>query len=227
MGLMDILNGMQNGPRGQSQPAPSGSQSSGGMSPIMMALLGLLAYKAMKGGGLGGMLGGSTPTQPAPTPSPGATGGIGDVLGGLLGGSRPAGAPSGGGLDDLLGGLLGGSSNRSAGAPGGMGDILGGLLGGSAAGTALNGGLGNLINDLQNSGQGRAAQSWVSGGANEPIEPQDLRRALGADTIDALSARTGLAQEDLLTGLSQYLPQMVDQLTPDGRLPTEDEAARW
>jgi len=108
-----------------------------------------------------------------------------------------------------------------------MGDILGGLLGGAGAGTALNGGLGNLLNDLQNSGQGRAAQSWVGRGANEPIEPQDLGRALGTDTIDALSARTGLAQDELLAGLSQYLPQMVDQMTPDGRLPTEEEAARW
>ena len=45
MGLLDILNGMQNGPRGQSTPAPAGS---GGMSPITMALMGLLAYKAIK-----------------------------------------------------------------------------------------------------------------------------------------------------------------------------------
>ena len=52
MGLLDILNGMQNGPRGQRQPAPPGSSSSG-MSPWMMALLGMLAYKAIKGGALG------------------------------------------------------------------------------------------------------------------------------------------------------------------------------
>ena len=46
MGLIDVLNGMQNGPRGQRDPSSSGS---GGMSPITMAILGLLAYKAMKG----------------------------------------------------------------------------------------------------------------------------------------------------------------------------------
>jgi hypothetical protein len=45
MGLMDVLNGMQNGPRGQRDP----SSGSGGMSPITMAILGLLAYKAVKG----------------------------------------------------------------------------------------------------------------------------------------------------------------------------------
>jgi hypothetical protein len=45
MGLIDVLNGMQNGPRGQRQPS---SGSSGGMSPMTMAILGLLAYKAVK-----------------------------------------------------------------------------------------------------------------------------------------------------------------------------------
>src|SRR5207244_9708023 len=49
MGLLDILNVMQNGPRGERQPSSSGS--GGGMSPIMIALLGLLAYKALKGRG--------------------------------------------------------------------------------------------------------------------------------------------------------------------------------
>ncbi len=51
MGLIDILNGMQNGPRGQKQPAPPGKAGGGGMSPLMMALLALLAYKGMKGFG--------------------------------------------------------------------------------------------------------------------------------------------------------------------------------
>ena len=62
MGLMDILNGMQNGPRGQQQQAPAGS--GGGMSPMTMALLGLLAYKAIKGGGLGNILGGGGVAEP-------------------------------------------------------------------------------------------------------------------------------------------------------------------
>src|SRR5687767_13452747 len=92
MGLMDILNGMQKGPGGASTPAPRGQQQSGsgGMSPIMMALLGLLAYKAMQGGGLGGMFGGGQ-QQPAglppQTPQTGGGGGLGDILGGMFGGN--------------------------------------------------------------------------------------------------------------------------------------------
>src|SRR5512138_400835 len=84
MGLLDILTGMQNGPHGN--PSQSG-QKSGGMSPLMMALLGLLAYKAVKG------VGGDRPAPSAPTTG---GGGLGDILGGLLGGGRPSGMPPSG-----------------------------------------------------------------------------------------------------------------------------------
>ena len=221
MGLMDILNGMQNGPRGQRQPTGSAPES-GGMSPIMMALLGLLAYKAVKhiGGQPAGPGGQGRPTSGPPT-----------GYGGRPTSGPPtiqAGSPTGGGgLGDILGSLFGGgpSSAKPVGSnpmPGGLGS----LLGGAAAGSVLSGGLGRLINDLQSSGQGRAAQSWVGRGPNEEIAPSDLQKALGSEELDALTRQTGLSRNDLLEGLSQNLPDFIDQLTPDGRLPTEEEASR-
>ena len=90
----------------------------------------------------------------------------------------------------------------------------------------LSGGLENLIKDLQKSGHGRTAQSWVGTGANQDIDPDDLAQALGSDTLDALSRQTGMRRDQLLAGLSQQLPELVDQLTPGGRLPTEEEAGR-
>ncbi|MDE5464664.1 YidB family protein [Bradyrhizobium sp. CSS354] len=188
MGLLDVLNGMQNGPRGPSTPS-SQSSSSGGMSPMTMALLGLLAWKAFKH--LSGNQSGSAP-QPSPTPThlP-----------------PPVNAGAGGGLGDLLKGGLGG------------------LLAGGAAGSVLSGGLGDLLNQLQQSGHGDAASTWVGKGENKAIAPGDLANALGADQIESLSAQSGLSRDELLSGLSQYLPQVVDHLTPDGRLPTEQEIA--
>ena len=190
------------------------------MSPILMALLGLLAYKAVKG------VTGSKAPAGAPPPSlpPGTRtadsggGGLSDILGGMLGGPR-----GGGGMPPAGAGY----APPGAAPGGGLGGILGGLLGGAAAGTVLNGGLGQVLQDLQRSGQGRAAQSWVGRGENESIAPDDLAGALGADTISTLSQETGLPRDELLQGLSQNLPDFVDQLTPDGRLPTEDEASRW
>ena len=225
MGLMDILNGMQNGPRGQRQPTGSAPpESGGGISPIMMALLGLLAYKAVKhiGGQPAAPGGQGRPTSGPPT--------------GYGGQDRPTSTPStgtvqartpSGGLADIFGSLFGGgpSSAKPVGSnpmPGGLGS----LLGGAAAGSVLSGGLGRLINDLQNSGQGRAAQSWVARGPNQEIAPSDLQKALGSDELDALARQTGLNRNDLLEGLSQNLPDFIDQLTPNGRLPTEEEASR-
>ena len=153
--------------------------------------------------------------QAAPIPSGGnlnagnSAGGLGDILGGLLGGKPGATAPGAkpsGGLGNLL--------------PGG----LGGLLGGAAAGSVLSGGLGNLIKELQDGGHARVAQSWVGTGANEEIAPNDLAHALGDDTLASLSQQTGMGREDLLAGLSQHLPDLINQLTPHGRLPSEEEA---
>src|SRR5271165_3505374 len=91
MGLLDVLNGMQNGPHGQRAPSTSTS-GSGGMSPITMAILGLFAYKAVKT---------FTGAQPAANPArPGALPG-----GGTINTGRPG---SGGGLGDLLQSGLGG-----------------------------------------------------------------------------------------------------------------------
>jgi uncharacterized protein YidB (DUF937 family) len=232
MGLLDILNGMQNGPGGQRRPAPPSDGKGGGMSPLMMALLGLLAYKAIKGGGLENMFGGGKghaqpPSGTNPTSADAGGGGLGDILGGMLGGGAgaPGRSPSGG-LGDILGGMLGGGGRPGAPGAGGLGDVLGGLLAGGAAGSVLNGGLRNLVEDLEQSGQGAAARSWVGSGENQPIEPNDLAKAAGADTIDALSRQTGMPRDELLAQLSEELPNLINQLTPDGRLPTDDEASR-
>ena len=191
MGLMDVLNGMQNGPRGQRAPSSAGA-GSGGMSPITMAILGLLAYKAVKG-----FTGGQPSAAPANprVPPPG-------------GNVTNAGLPAGGGLGDLLKGGLGG------------------LLATGAAGGIVSGGLNDLLKQFQQSGHSETVNSWVGTGSNKEISPNDLAGALGSDRINALIAQTGMSRDDLLDGLSEYLPKVVDQLTPEGRLPSEQEALR-
>ena len=192
MGLLDVLNGMQNGPRGSS--TPSAQSGGGGMSPLTMAILGLLAWKAIKH-----FSGNQTGAGPAPVPAP------------------PSGNSAGGGMAGGLGGSL----------AGGLGDLLkgglGGLLAGGAAGSVISGGLGDLLKQLQQSGHGETANSWVSDGPNKQISPGDLGKALGADQINGLMSQSGLSRDELLAGLSQHLPEVINHLTPDGRLPTESE----
>jgi uncharacterized protein YidB (DUF937 family) len=224
-------------------------RSGGGMSPITLGLLALLAYRTYQGKGrLADMLGrgeaqpeGRLPTGSAtPGRSPGEQT-IGRTAGpGHLPSGNPAGPMgSGGGLSDILGGLLrGGAGSRpmggapgAPGAGGGIGDLLrgglGGLLGGAAAGTLLNGGLQDLLRQLGQHGQGDVANSWVGRGENRPISPHDLEAALGRDTLQTLSDQSGRPYDEVLSELSESLPDTVDQLTPDGRMPTDDEASRW
>jgi len=110
---------------------------------------------------------------------------------------------------------------------GGLSDMLkgglGGLLAGGAAGSILTGGLGDLLNQFQQKGLGDKADSWVANGPNKQIAPGDLANALGADQIESLTSQSGLSRDELLQGLSQYLPDVVNHLTPDGRLPDENE----
>jgi uncharacterized protein YidB (DUF937 family) len=185
MGLLDVLNGMQNGPRGARAP---GGGSGGGMSPLTMAILGLIAYKAIK----------------------------------TFTGGQAAGNPAGPGAGTLNAG--------TSGASGGLGDLLqgglGGLFGGREAGSVLSGGLNDLLRQFQQNGQGEIADSWVGSGPNKTIAPNDLAKALGADRLNAMMAQSGMSRDELLSGLSQQLPDVIDQLTPHGRVPSEQEAAR-
>ena len=178
MGLLDVLNGMQNGPRGQPQPAAPGS---GGMSKTTMALLAFLAYKAYKG---------MNAQQPAQAGAP---------------------APQG----------------REPQEPGGLAGVLRTIFGGgSVPGPVLSRGVGNTVQDFERSGQGEIARSWVGRGQNRPIEPDKLEAALGEEGIRDLMRQTGMERDELLATLSEHLPRVIDHLTPEGRLPTEQEASR-
>jgi uncharacterized protein YidB (DUF937 family) len=88
------------------------------------------------------------------------------------------------------------------------------------------GGLGGLLKQFQQNGLGEAINSWINTGPNKSVAPGQISSALGPDVIEALSQRTGLPKDQILQILSQVLPNTVDQLTPQGRLPTRQEIAR-
>jgi uncharacterized protein YidB (DUF937 family) len=190
MGLLDMLQGMTN----TSSATQAGGR--GGMSPLVMGLLGVLAYKTMRGQGpLGGMFGqgaGNTGTAPD---SPGV-----------------APESAGGGIVNWLQNALGGAA-------------AGGAGGGGAGGALVSGGLGELLSRFQQSGLGGVAQSWVGNGPNQPVASNDLEQAIGGDTLDTLARETGMDRSQLLSRLSTELPHTVDRLTPQGRVPTPEEAA--
>ncbi len=79
---------------------------------------------------------------------------------------------------------------------------------------------------FQNAGKGEVADSWVSTGQNKQIAPRDLSKVLTPDQIDFLTEKSGMNREELLAGLSQQLPEVVNALTPEGRIPATHELNR-
>jgi uncharacterized protein YidB (DUF937 family) len=85
-------------------------------------------------------------------------------------------------------------------------------------------GVDGLLRRLRAGGLGEAVDSWVSTGANEPVEPQRLGEALGPDTVQQLSSKSGLSIEMLLPLLASVLPMIIDHLTKRGGDPRQAES---
>jgi uncharacterized protein YidB (DUF937 family) len=170
--------------------------------------------------------------------------GLFDILTGrpdrMIPGGGLFGRGGGGGMSPITMGVLGllaykalqgfnrPASPASPGSPGtsggGIGDWLRRTLdGGSNAGGILSGGLRDLVGQFQQSNHGDVAKSWVDTGANRQITPEMLSKVLTEDQIATLMGHTGLSREELLRGMSDELPQVVDKLTPEGRVPTPEE----
>ena len=133
-------------------------------------------------------------------------------------------------IREMLGGLkqepAGTSGRNSQGGQDGALGNLGGLLGGASVGSVLSGGLRDLVDRFRQNGQGPAVDSWVNRGPNQPLGRDELEKAIGPDVLNSLSQQTGLSREELLARLTRDLPAAVDKFTPEGRVPSEDEAGR-
>ena len=134
-----------------------------------------------------------------------------------------------GGLGDLLGGILGGGEARGGGALGG------GSLGGNpmlrlllplVASFLMNGGLQKILGRLQAQGKGPQSSSWIGKGENEPIAAADIREAMDEEELDRIAEQLGVSREEAAEAVAHVLPDLVDQATPEGELPNDDELDR-
>ena len=148
-------------------------------------------------------------------------GGLGDLLGGLVGGGSGTGS-GGGGLDDLLGGLLGGGGTGTK--PSGVN--TGALIGALAPiviGMVKSGGLQKMMSGFQRQGMGKQADSWVSTGPNEGVNGSEMRVGLGDGEVRQFAQAAGLPEDEAADVLAAVVPQVVNGLTPNGELPSDEE----
>jgi uncharacterized protein YidB (DUF937 family) len=115
-------------------------------------------------------------------------------------------------LKTLLGlAVVAGWQNRDK-----IGDFVKGVSSQGAAGPG--GGLGDLVDSFRKNGLGEKADSWVSTGQNQPVSEPEVAQGIDTSVLDGLAQQTGLSREELLKRLAQVLPEMVDKMTPAGRL---------
>ena|SRR5437870_956933 len=112
-------------------------------------------------------------------------------------------------LDSILSAVSGKSDASGEAAP--LIGILSGLL-------AQSGGLQGLANKFSQSGQGDAFSSWVGMGENQPVSSNQVQNAIGSDQISALAAKMGVDPTQASQFLAEYLPKIVDKLTPAGKV---------
>jgi uncharacterized protein YidB (DUF937 family) len=111
-------------------------------------------------------------------------------------------------LDSILGAVSGKSDTGGAAQ---LIGVLGGLL-------AQSGGLQGLANKFSQSGQGNVFSSWVGMGENEAISANQVQNALGSDQVNALATKLGVDPAQASNFLAEYLPKIVDKLTPAGKV---------
>ncbi|BAN01955.1 YidB family protein [Ilumatobacter coccineus] len=117
------------------------------------------------------------------------------------------------GLMDIVGGLLGRKAPKSGNAL--LDSLMPMLLKGGAIG-----GLGGLLGKFTGAGLGNKANSWVGTGANEPLDPDEVEQALGADQVDRIARDAGVSRDEAKSGLAGMIPGLVDKMSPGGNLPT-------
>lgn len=85
-----------------------------------------------------------------------------------------------------------------------------------------SGGAEGLLSTFNEKGLGEVMSSWIGTGENLPISSEQIQQVLGSDQVQQIAEKMGVSPDEASSGLAEMFPQIVDKLTPDGSLPTED-----
>ncbi|BFM98775.1 hypothetical protein MOXK02_03340 [Moraxella sp. K02] len=145
---------------------------------------------------------------------------LGQVLGSVLGGGL------GGGLSGGMGNNVGMNQfPQSQSSFGGKGMLMAALLPIALMFIQRNGGLSGAFNKIQNMGFGHQANSWMSADqSNQPLDANDINQLFDNDELAQVAAQTGVEQSEVRQSMAELLPQLFDNLTPNGDTQTESQA---
>ena len=128
-----------------------------------------------------------------------------------------------GGLGDILGSVLGGQRTNSG--FGGKGMLVAALMPMVLSWIKRNGGLSGALSKITGMGYEGQARSWMSNNeANDNLDPNEINRLFDENEIQQVAAHTGANETEVRQGLAELLPEVMNQLTPNGNLDNESEA---
>lgn len=81
------------------------------------------------------------------------------------------------------------------------------------------GGVSGLVQKFHDQGLGGIAESWIGAGGNQPITAEQITNVIGQDHLNEIAGKLGVAPEEASAKLAEYLPQVIDKLTPHGEVP--------
>lgn len=119
-------------------------------------------------------------------------------------------------LDQLAGQVLGslaGGGQQQGGGQAALVQLVLSLLQNNA------GGLGGLLDRLNQAGLGQQAASWVGTGQNLPVSAEQVGQVFGGGELGDMAAQLGMPVDQVAGQLANVLPQVVDHLTPGGQVP--------
>jgi uncharacterized protein YidB (DUF937 family) len=125
-------------------------------------------------------------------------------------------------LDDVLGKEAGGLAGMAMKNPQVMSAIFS-LLSSKQGSIGGPGGLAGLVQAFQGQGMGDMISSWISTGPNPPASADHITKALGPDTLSQFAAKAGIPQGEAGGLLAGLLPMVIDQLTPQGKVPQAND----
>ena len=116
-------------------------------------------------------------------------------------------------LDSILGSVGGGEKSGNEGIMG----VIGGLLD-----SKNSGGLDGLIQNFSKSGLGDTVSSWIGTGKNLPVSAEQIQSVLGNEKVQSIAKSLGISTEEASGSIATMLPDIIDKLTPDGKVPDVD-----
>jgi uncharacterized protein YidB (DUF937 family) len=169
-------------------------------NPLLGQVLGSVFATAMRGRARRGPFGGGSVAGNV------ATAGLGGILGGMLG----------------RGGLATGGRR---GLGGNQGLLLAMLLPYAMQWVQRNGGVGAVLDRFRQKGMGPKADSWVSTGANQALRAEEADEVVGGEELSRMAHQLGIPEQEVAAGFAEIVPELVNQLSPEGQVPPEADDA--